>query len=190
MKNLSLPQKKLFWQSGFVLSLALMSLHSSYAAPPPISIPATDESQPPTSPGLFGFLDEINRSQALLGDMWGLRTDLSRVGISLAIQETSEDLGNTSGGTKQGFEYDGLTEVLAQLDTRRAFGHYGGLFNVSLLNIHGDNLSANNLQTLQTASGIEADRATRLWELWYDQKFLDEDRLIRSTWSAQTHCSL
>jgi porin len=30
---------------------------------------------------------------------------------------------------------------------------------------------------LQTASGIEADRATRLWELWYDQKFLDEDRL-------------
>jgi hypothetical protein len=31
--------------------------------------------------------------------------------------------------------------------------------------------------TLQTASGIEADRATRLWELWYQQKFLDEDRL-------------
>jgi len=177
MKNLSLLQKKLFWQSGFVLSLALISLHPSYAAPPPISIPATDENQPLTSPGLFGFLDEINRSQALLGDMWGLRTDLSRVGISLAIQETSEDLGNPSGGTKQGVEYDGLTEVLAQLDTRRAFGHYGGLFNVSLLNIHGDNLSANNLQTLQTASGIEADRATRLWELWYDQKFLDEDRL-------------
>ena len=31
--------------------------------------------------------------------------------------------------------------------------------------------------TLQTASGIEADRATRLWELWYQQKFLEEDRL-------------
>jgi porin len=30
---------------------------------------------------------------------------------------------------------------------------------------------------LQTASGIEADRASRLWELWYDQKFLKEDRL-------------
>ena len=30
---------------------------------------------------------------------------------------------------------------------------------------------------MQTASGIEADRATRLWELWYDQKFLEEDRL-------------
>jgi porin len=48
---------------------------------------------------------------------------------------------------------------------------------VSLLNLHGSNLSADNLQTLQTASGIEGDRGTRLWEAWYDQKFLDEDRL-------------
>jgi porin len=29
---------------------------------------------------------------------------------------------------------------------------------------------------LQTASGIEADRATRLWELWYQQKFGSQDR--------------
>ena len=59
----------------------------------------------------------------------------------------------------------------------RAFGWYGGTFNVSALQIHGRNLSADNLLTLQTASGIEADRATRLWELWYQQKFLEEDRL-------------
>src|SRR6202041_1970109 len=48
---------------------------------------------------------------------------------------------------------------------------------VSALQIHGTNLSANNLLTLQTASGIEADRSTRLWELWYQQKFLEESRL-------------
>jgi porin len=30
---------------------------------------------------------------------------------------------------------------------------------------------------LQTSSGITADRSTRLWELWYQQKFLEEDRL-------------
>jgi len=149
------------------------------AAPPPMmNIPAvTDENQPANSAGVFGFLDGINRSSALLGDMWGLRTDLSRHGISLGIMETSEYLGNTSGGTRKGFKYDGLTQILGQLDTQRAFGHYGGLFNISLLNTHGNNLSADNLQSLQTASGIETDNATRLWELWYDQKFLDEDRL-------------
>ncbi|MBV8124328.1 MAG: carbohydrate porin [Paucibacter sp.] len=148
------------------------------AAPPPIAVQAgTDENAPPPSPGLFGFLDGINRSSALLGDLWGLRTELSKVGVTLSIQETSEYLGNTSGGTQRSFAYDGLTEVLLQLDTQRAFRHYGGLFNMSLLNIHGKNLSARNLQTLQTASGIESDDGTRLWELWYDQKFLDEDRL-------------
>ena len=159
------------------MAIAVLSIRSAQAAPPPISIPAAPDENQPTASGLFGFLDGINRSSALLGDMWGLRTALSRRGISLAIQETSEYLGNTSGGTRRGFEYDGLTQVLAQLDTQRAYGHYGGLLNVSVLNVHGKNLSTDNLQTLQTASGIEAQRSTRLWELWYDQKFLDEDRL-------------
>ncbi len=159
------------------LGLANFVAAPALAAPPPISIPAGDDSQLQTSSGPFGFLDGINRSSNLLGDMWGLRTDLSKYGISLALQETSESLGNVSGGTQKGFVYDGLTQMVLQVDTNRAFGHYGGLFNMSVLNIHGDSVSSENLQTLQTASGIEADRSTRLWELWYDQKFLDEDRM-------------
>jgi len=51
------------------------------------------------------------------------------------------------------------------------------LFNISAEQIHGRSLSTDNLGTLQTSSGIEADRSMRLWELWYQQKFLDEDRL-------------
>ncbi|MGB8362931.1 MAG: carbohydrate porin [Rhizomicrobium sp.] len=86
-------------------------------------------------------------------------------------------LGNATGGTRQGFDYDGLTQMVLQADTQRGFGWYGGTFNVSALQIHGRNLSADNLATLQTASGIEADRGVRLWELWYQQKFLEEDRL-------------
>src|SRR5208283_5510913 len=98
-------------------------------------------------------------------------TFLSRYGMSFALQETSEILGNVSGGVKQGYAYDGLTQMVLQGDTQRAFGWYGGTFNASALQIHGRSLSADNLGTLQTASGIEGDRATRLWELWYDQKF-------------------
>lgn len=160
-----------------VAALTMAALRPAYAAPPPISVPASTEESQATPGGLLGFLAGINRSSNLLGDMWGLRAMLSRHGVSLAVQETSEYLGNVSGGTRTGFEYDGLTQILMQLNTQRAFGHYGGLFNVSLLNIHGSNLSADNLQTLQTASGIEAHPGTRLWELWYDQKFLDEDRM-------------
>ncbi len=113
----------------------------------------------------------ISRRGGLLGDMWGLRKALSQYGISLNVFETSEALGNASGGVRRGLEYDGLTQMILQLDTQRAFHWYGGTFNVSGLQTHGSNLSALNLSSLQTASGIEADRATRLWELWYDQKF-------------------
>lgn len=149
---------------------------SAAAAPPPVQVPTEPESFQTLGGGPFGFLTGISRRSYLLGDMWGLRTRLSQYGMSLALQETSEELGNTTGGVKQGYEYDGLTQMILQLDTQRAFGWYGGTFNASALNIHGRNVSADNLLTLQTASGIEADRGTRLWELWYQQKFGTEDR--------------
>jgi porin len=152
--------------------------HSAVAAPPPISVPiGPDDFETGPASGAFGFLNNLQRSNYLLGDMWGLRTKLSEYGMSLGLEETSEVLGNVTGGARTGFEYDGLTQAVLQLDTQRAGGWYGGLFNVSALEIHGRNLSADNLLTLQTASGIEADRSLRLWELWFQQKFLEEDRL-------------
>jgi porin len=150
---------------------------SVLAAPPSIAVPFTQQEQNGEPTELSTFVAQLRRSNYLLGDLFGARTFLSRYGISFVAQETSEVLGNTTGGSRTGAEYDGLTQLVLQLDTQRAFGLYGGLFNISALQIHGDNLSASNLQTLQTASGIEADRATRLWEMWYDQKFLPEDRL-------------
>ncbi|MGB9154623.1 MAG: carbohydrate porin [Alphaproteobacteria bacterium] len=150
------------------------------ASAPPIVMkvdPDSIDQDQPANNGAFGFLDGIQRSQTMLGGMWGLRPWLSQYGMSFNLQETSEELGNVSGGSRQGFDYDGLTQMAAQMDTQRAFGWYGGTFNASALQIHGSDLSAKNLDTLQTSSGIESPRATRLWELWYQQKFLDEDRL-------------
>jgi porin len=152
---------------------------SADAAPPPVTIPIgpDDFEAGQTGGGPFAFLSALDRTQYLLGDLWGVRTLLSRYGMSLGLQETSEVLGNATGGNRTGADYDGLTQMVLQLDTNRAFGHYGGLFNISALEIHGRNLSTDNLATLQTASGIEADRGLRLWEMWYQQKFLEEDRL-------------
>ncbi len=163
--------------SGIALA-SLSGLGPASAAPPPVPAP-TDTAAIPgqVKTGPPSFLDALSRTNYLLGDMGGLRTLLSRYGMTLSLQETSELLGNVSGGVKQGFKYDGLTQMVLQLDTQRAFNWRGGTLNVSGLYIHGSNLSAANLGTLQTASGIEADRATRLWEFWYQQKFLEEDRL-------------
>ena len=109
---------------------------------------------------------------ALLGDIGGLRSLLAAHGVSFGLNETSEVLGNVTGGVHRGADYDGLTLMSLGVDTGKAFGLPGGIFNVSALQIHGRNLSTDNLLTLQTASGIEAERSTRLWELWYQQSFL------------------
>jgi len=111
--------------------------------------------------------------QTMLGDIFGLRPWLGSFGATFNLQEISEILGNATGGFKRGATYDGLTTMTLQLDPAKLFGIEDGLFNASGLQIHGRNLSAENLGTLQTASGIEADQATRLWELWYQQGFLD-----------------
>jgi porin len=167
---------------ALICATLLWFAHPAFATPPPVVVPTETEAPEtgqPAAPetGPFGFLNGISRSGVLLGDMWGLRPFLSRYGLSLGLSETSEVMGNVTGGIRQGFEYDGLTQMVLQLDTQRAFGWHGGSFNVSALQLHGRDLSDDDLETLQTASGIEGDRATRLWELWVQQKFLDEDRL-------------
>jgi porin len=134
----------------------------------PIAAPAPAGA---AGPGFWTGLFAPSRSN-LLGDMGGLRTTLGNYGVSLGLQELSEVLGNVTGGVRRGFDYDGLTEMSLGIDTAKAFGWEGGTFNVSALQIHGRDLSTDNLLSLQTASGIEAERATRLWELWYQQAFL------------------
>ena len=116
-----------------------------------------------------GFWDRSN----LFGDMGGLRSWLGDHGVTLGLQETSEYLRNLSGGTGRIGAYDGLTQLTLGMDTDKAFGLPGGTFYASGLQIHGTNLTARSLQTLQYASGAQADAGTRLWELWYQQSMLD-----------------
>ncbi len=120
-----------------------------------------------------GFFNAFTQRDSMLGDMGGLRTVLGQYGISLGLTDTEEVLGNATGGMHQGAGYDGLTTATLQLDTQKAFGWEGGLFNVSALQIHGRDLGGDNLGTLLPASGIASDRTTRLWELWYQQSFLN-----------------
>jgi porin len=165
---------------AFVAGFLLMGAPAA-ATPPPLVAPPPAASPSPGAPGASpqpsGFFTGITRRSQLLGDLFGLRTWLSRRGMTLSASETSEVLGNVTGGYRQSFVYDGLTQMDLQLDTQRAFNWYGGTFNISGLQIHGSNLSATNLGSLQTASGIEADRASRLWELWYQQELRRDGRL-------------
>ena len=105
----------------------------------------------------------------LLGTLGGVRTALDRYGVDLGITETSEVLGNVTGGVRRGAAYEGLTQVSLSVDLGKAVGLAGGTFTVSGLQIHGRGLT-DNLSNLNVASGIEANRSTRLYELWFQQE--------------------
>ncbi len=107
----------------------------------------------------------------LLGNMAGLRTVLGSYGATLGVNDSENLLGNISGGVKQGATLQGVMTAVLKLDTAKAFGLPGGTLNVSALQIHGRPLTPYYLDDLQGANGNEADDATRLWELWYDQTF-------------------
>ena len=130
-------------------------------------LPAAAQTQPQAQPAPTGLWTRSD----LLGDVGGVRPLAADHGVSLTLQDTETLLGNVSGGVKQGATMQGLTTATLQVDTQKAFGLAGGTLNVSALQIHGQNLSPFYLDTLQTASGTEAENATRLWELWYDQSF-------------------
>ncbi len=109
----------------------------------------------------------------LLGDAGGLRSTLFRAGITFGVQDIEEVWGNVTGGMRRGASYDAVTLMSVGLDTQRAFGWEGGTFNISALNIRGRDIAADNLLSLQTPSGILAADTTRLWEIWFQQSFLD-----------------
>ena len=143
-------------RSGVAASVGLSALvfwcGVAAAAPPPIQVPTEEQLQPGEQAPPAGALrlpEQGSRGATTCSATCGgcARCSASTASPSRS-QETSEVLGNVTGGAKQGFDYDGLTQMLLQLDTQRAFGWYGGTFNVSALQIHGRNLSADNLLTL------------------------------------------
>ncbi|MEO8715929.1 MAG: carbohydrate porin [Acetobacteraceae bacterium] len=111
----------------------------------------------------------------LLGDIGGLRPALKRFGASLGLQETSEVLGNPTGGRARGVVYEGATELSLGVDLKKL----GGIFNISAFQIHGRGLSINDIDNLNLVSSIEADRSTRLFELWYQQALFGDKADIR-----------
>ena len=137
-------------EAGVICALTLLAATSAHAQTS--AAPSSDQSSSAAAqsePGFLGDLFAPSRTN-LLGDMFGLRTALGQHGITLSVTDVDEWLGNVSGGFRHGATYEGLTTVTIQLDTQKAGGWAGGLFNLSGLQIRGLDLS-------QVLSGHSAD---------------------------------
>lgn len=125
---------------------------------------------------------DSDTDDTLLGTVWGLRPWLSHYGVTLDIQEVDELWGNLTGGVPPaggrgagtGPAFNGVTMPTLTVDLEKLIGLKDGVFNVSALQIHGRSITQDRLFNYNPVSGIEADRSTRLFELWYEQGFWDD----------------
>jgi porin len=115
--------------------------------------------------------EDIWQRKMLFGDLGGLRPALDKYGIKLGLAETSEVLGNPTGGRHQGLIYEGLTDLSLNIDFRPTLHLRGNVF-ARAYQIHGRGLTT-TIGNLNEISGIEAAATTRLVELWYEQHFSD-----------------
>lgn len=114
-----------------------------------------------------------------LADPGGVRSALARRGVLFGLNYIGEVFGNPTGGFRQGAVYDGRFELQVQADLEKMLGLKGLSFFANAYQIHGEGLSAANLGVLMPVSFIEADPATRLSELWLEQKLYGNKVSIR-----------
>lgn len=111
----------------------------------------------------------------LLGTWGGLRTDLSKRGIDFEFFYIASNPNNLSGGIKTGSAYQGALLMLLDLDSEKLVGYEGGHLHVGGVSLHGsDHFSDQHIGDFNKVNLIDFPNAWRLWELWYEQKFLND----------------
>jgi porin len=114
-----------------------------------------------------------------LADPGSIRAGLASLGITFGVNYVGEVFGNASGGIARGTHYDGRLEVAVAADLETLVGWKGLSLFANGYQIHGESISGEALGVLMPASFIEAVPATRLFEVWLEQKLLDDHLSIR-----------
>ena len=113
------------------------------------------------------------------GDPDGRRRALGEKGVTYRLNYVGEWQSNVSGGVGRGSDYMGRLEGVLDIDLGKLVGWRGWAFHVNGYQIHGDPLSRERINNLMPVSYIEALPATRLGELWLEQKFLGDKLKVR-----------
>src|SRR5215831_8079956 len=107
------------------------------------------------------------------------RQALADAGIQFGITYIAEGLANVSCGIRTGAIYTGRLDLGTTIDLEKVAGWTGATFHANMFQIHGDGLSRSYIGNLMLVSGVEALPATRLYELWIEQKLLGDKLAVR-----------
>jgi porin len=93
-----------------------------------------------------------------------------RAAVKLTVTYTSDLNADVSGGDRRGVDYLGRIGLIGDADLDRLLGWEGATAHISVHAIHGQGLSGHRVGNLLTVSGLEAEPAFRLFNLWVEQK--------------------
>ena len=104
--------------------------------------------------------------------------DLQEMGIDVGGAYIAEPFYNW-GGTDEGGEYQGVLELYVNADMGR-LGLWDGLcFHANGYQIHGNSITGANIGGLMPVTSFEAEDATRLFELWFEQHMFNDTVSVR-----------
>ena len=142
--------------------------------------PQTSVAQPDTSAKPSANLTtSIQDGLGPYGDPGGLRSFLLGKGIAYSLTYIGESFGNATGGARRGAIYEGRLDFQFDADLDRLMGWQGATFHSNLYQIHGTGLSRYFVDNVITVSAIEALPASRLYELWVDQKLFGDQLSLK-----------
>ncbi len=111
-------------------------------------------------------------------DPGGVRRALSRHGVEVGGGYHAEAFSNW-GGIKDGGQYDGVLGLYLNADMHR-LGLWKGLCFYTLgFQIHGRSITGENVGGLMPVSSLEAEPATRLFELWFEQHVFNDTLSVK-----------
>ncbi|MDL2398740.1 carbohydrate porin [Rhizobium mayense] len=115
----------------------------------------------------------------LTGDWHGYRNWLRDQGVTFTMSQTSDVLGNVSGGVRRGVAYDGVFQLQGDFDMGRLAGWTGGSIHISGYAIQGQGLSGKDIGNLLTVTSVEADPGVRLGEFYISQSLMNSKVTVK-----------
>lgn len=100
-----------------------------------------------------------------------LPNPFEKQGVKFAITYIGEGLGNPSGGQKQSAVYEDRINFVLDVDFEKLAGAKQLIFHANAFQIDGGGLARGDLLNYMDVSGIEALPTTRLYEVWFEQKW-------------------
>ena len=171
--NLSEYASKRRISSFLAIAVFLASFTNGHSVLAGESVQTIDEASPSSQ--------STDSPYGLAGDLEGYRKKIEDNGIDLNAVEILDFLGNPTGGTTQGTVIQGVFQPTLDVDFGKLADINGLTAHASAFQVHGRGMSVSDLNNnIATSTGIEADRATRLFELWVQKTLYGGDLSVRA----------